>query len=60
MCNLGQGIRERAVIENTGNIIIRIMINKNLSFDDAYDSIYCEEDRDDIKSYVDKHMTVAK
>ena len=27
----------------------QIMINKNLSFDDAYDSIYCEEDRDDIK-----------
>ena len=60
MCNLGQGIRERAVIESTGNTIIKIMINKNLSFDDAYDSIYCEEDRDDLKAYVDEHMAVAK
>ena len=31
-----------------------------LSFDDAYDSIYCEEDRDDIKAYVDEHIAVAK
>ena len=60
MCNLGEGIRERTVIENTGNTIIKIMINKNLSFDDAYDLIYCEEDRDDIKAYVDAHMAVAK
>ena len=61
MCNLGEGIRERAVIDNTAGIIINIMQNKKLSFEDAFASIFVpEKDKDDIKASVDRQMALAK
>ena len=43
MCNLGEGIRERAVLENTANIIINIMQQKKVSFEEAFASIFGSE-----------------
>ncbi|MCR5789570.1 MAG: Rpn family recombination-promoting nuclease/putative transposase [Lachnospiraceae bacterium] len=57
MCNLGEGIREKAVIETTAGIIVNIMQNKKVSFEDAYSSIFVpEENREDIKAFVEKQM----
>ena len=59
MCNLGEGIREKAVIDTTAGIIVNIMQNKNLSFEDAFASIFVsEENKDDIKASVDKQMAL--
>lgn len=44
MCNLGQGIREKAIIETTATIVMNIMNNEHVSLDDAYDSIYLPDD----------------
>ena len=61
MCNLGEGIRERAVLENTADIIINIMRQKKVSFEDAFAFIFgSEKDKDDIKAYVDKKFALSK
>ena len=61
MCNLGEGIRERAVLENTANIIINIMQQKKVSFEEAFASIFgSEKDKNDIKAFVDKKFALSK
>lgn len=59
MCNLGEGIRERTAIETAASIIMNIMRNKKVTFDDAFASIFMpEEDKEDIKAYVDKQFVL--
>lgn len=61
MCNLGEGIRERAfaqaAISTQADIIMRIMKNKQVSFDEAFNSIYVSEDeKEGIKAFVDSQL----
>lgn len=65
MCNLGQGIREQTAIATAiatkAGIVMNIMNNESKSFDDAFDSTYLpEEDRDDVRAFVDGQMAVTK
>ena len=53
MCNLGQGIREKAVIETTATIVMNIMNNEHVSFDEAYDSTYLPDDsKEEVKTFI--------
>ena len=55
MSNLGEGIREKAAIETTAEIVANIMKNKRVSFEDAFASIYApENNKETIKACVDK------
>ena len=39
MCNLGQGIREKAVIETTATIVMNIMNNEHLYNENSIESL---------------------
>ena len=61
MCNLGQGIREKAIIETTATIVMNIMNNEHVSFDEAYDSTYLPDDsKEEVKTYIKEQNAKKK
>ena len=63
MCNLGEGIRERAFAQaaktTQANIILHLMQTKNYSMDEAFDTIgISEADKVDVRELVDEQLAV--